>query len=85
MNGSSVVLGFMRSGDGLFWQIDLNFSFGIVFYAVKEFCQEVLDDYYWENEVIELIVFVDVSKKGADDHSESVSSDGPCSMFTTRT
>ena len=74
-----------KVGDGLVWHIHLHLHLRILLDALEEFCQEFITYHYWQHEVVQLVVLVDVGKERGDDHAEAIARNCPSRMFTTRT
>ena len=74
-----------KIGHGLVRKIYLHLCLVILVDALEEFLQEFLAYYYWQYEVVQLVVLVDISKERADDYTEACTCDSPGSMLTGRT
>ena len=68
-------------GDGLVGQVDTHLGLMVAVDALEKFLEERLANHHRQNEIVEFIVLVDVSKEGADDHAEASTSYRPCGMF----
>ena len=69
-------------GHCLIGEVYLYLSFWIVPDTLEYLIEEGLTDDNRQNEVVEFIILVDVSKEAADDHPEAIAGDGPCSVLT---
>ena len=74
-----------KIGHGLVRKIYLYLSLVILVDALKEFLQEFLTYHYWQYEVVQLVVLVDISEERADDNTEACTCDSPGSVLTGRT
>ena len=72
-------------GDSLIGKINFHLCLRIILNTLEEFAKELLTYLYWQNEIIQFVVLVDISKETADDHPETITGDSPCSMFSGRT
>ena len=74
-----------KVGHGLVRKIYLHLCLVILVDALEEFLQEFLAYHYWQYEVIQLVVLVDISEERADNDTEACTCDGPGSVLTGRT
>ena len=74
-----------KIGHGLIRKIYLHLSLVILVNALEEFFQEFLAYYYWQYEVVQFVVLVNISKERADDYTEACTCDSPSSVLTGRT
>ena len=72
-------------GDGLCGQVYGHLRLRIGGNGVEQFLQEVRRDDHRQHEVVELVVLVDIGKEAAHYHTESISCNGPGSMFAAGT
>lgn len=52
-----------KVGDGLLGEVNLNLGFRVIPDTIEKFLQEVFANLDWEDEVVELVVTVDISKE----------------------
>ena len=71
-----------KIGHGLVRKIHLHLCLVILVDALEKLLQEFLAYHYWQYEVIQLVVLVDISKERADDYTEACACDGPGSVLT---
>ena len=71
--------------DSLIGEIDFHLCLRIILNTLEEFAKELLTYLYWQNEIIQFVVLVNISKETADDHPETITGDSPCSMVSGRT
>ena len=71
-----------KIGHGLVRKIYLYLCLVILVDALEEFLQELLAYHYRQNEVVQLVVLVDISKERADDYTEACTCDSPGSVLT---
>ena len=69
-------------GNCLVGQIDLHFCLRILSDTFEEFCKERLADNHRQYEVVELVVLVNVSKEGTDNHTKAIAGNGPCCVLS---
>ena len=72
-------------GYSLFWQIHFHLCLRIGIDRIEQFFQERLAHHYRKHEVIQLIVFMDISKEARYHYSKAISGYSPSRMFTTGT
>ena len=68
-------------GDCLIRKIHLHLRLRIMLDAGKELCQEVVAHLHGQHEIVQFVVFVDISEKRADDHPEAIACNRPGSML----
>ena len=80
------MLRFARSevGHRLVGHIDPHLGLRVSLDAGEEFCQEFITHHYWQHEVVQLVVLVDVGKERGDDHAETIAGNGPGGMLAAR-
>ena len=74
-----------KIGHGLVRKINLYLCLMILVDALEKFLQEFLAYHYWQHEVVQLVVLVDISEERADDYAEAGTCDSPGSVLTGRT
>ena len=74
-----------KIGNSLVRKIYLYLCLVILVDALEKLLQEFLAYHYWQNEVVQLVVLVDISEERADNYSEASACDGPGSVLTGRT